>query len=122
MSAGRTLPGFLGVAASPSRTPGRASYGCLLALLMLSGCSGGPSSGDVKSAMQDASSALLGERMAPVFEEITNLNCKEAEGKPGYVCSFNATSFSPMTKSKSTQLLELRFVQTNSKWMAMNDK
>jgi hypothetical protein len=92
-----------------------------VAFLVLCGCSGGPSSGDVKSAMQAASTALLGDRMAPVFEEIKNLNCKEAGGKSGYVCSFNATSFSPMTKSRSTQFLELRFVQNNSQWVAMND-
>jgi hypothetical protein len=60
--------------------------------------------------------------MAPVVEDITNLNCKEAEGTPGYVCSFNATSFSPMTKSRSSQFLELRFVQNHSEWVAMNDK
>jgi hypothetical protein len=100
----------------------RIKYACVSLCLLLGGCFGGPSSDDVKSAMQEVSTALLGSRMAPTFEDISNLSCKEANGKPGYLCSFNATSYSPMTKSRSAQYVEARFVQNNSKWVAMNDK
>jgi hypothetical protein len=121
--AGRTLTAFHRIAFFPAVfAPICARYGGVLSFLLLSGCSGGPSGDDIKATLQEASTALLGSRMASTFEQVTNVNCKEAQGKPGYICSFNATSFSKMMNSRSSQVGEARFVQNNSKWVMMADK
>ena len=111
MSAGRTLAGF-------RKAP---KYLCMAALLALCGCSGGPSSSDIQTALQEASDAVFGRQMATV-EKISDVDCKEAQGKPGFICAFNATSFSKLMNSRSSQVGEARFVQQGSKWVAMNDK
>jgi hypothetical protein len=89
--------------------------------LLLGGCSSGPSGGDIKTALQEISIAILRDRMAPVFADVTDVACNEAQGKPGFICSFNATSVDKMTKSRSSQVSEARLVQNNSKWVVMRD-
>ena len=101
----------------------RARYGCLLAFLMLCGCSGGPSSADVKKALQESYTGIQNPNVVrqTVVEEITNLNCKEDYGNPGHIqtfmCSFNVTSFSPLTRNRSTQPDRKRFVWAGTEWV-----
>jgi hypothetical protein len=98
--------------------PAAAKYGSFSLFLLLCGC-GGPGSSDVKSALQDAASSLFGG-MATI-EEVTDVDCKNAQGKPGFVCSFKVTAFNKALNSRSSQVTEARFVQNGSKWAIMND-
>jgi hypothetical protein len=99
--------------------PAAVKYACFSALLLLCGC-GGPSASDIKSALQDAASSVFGG-MATV-EDVSDVNCKDAQGKPGFVCSFKITAFNNALKSRNSQVTEARFVQNGSKWVAMNDR
>ncbi len=81
---------------------------------------GGPSASDVKSALQDVASSLFGG-MATI-EDVSDVDCKDAQGKPGFICSFKVTAFNKALNSRNSQVTEGRFVQNNSKWVMMQDR
>ncbi|MEJ0051706.1 MAG: hypothetical protein WDN02_10980 [Methylovirgula sp.] len=90
---------------------------CLPAFLILSACSSGPSSDDIKSAMQNGMNQLLGP-MAPTYNDISDVDCKEAVGEPGYVCSFTQ-KLTMKNGLPATQVLQKRFIQQGSNWVVM---
>jgi hypothetical protein len=93
-------------------------YGLLALLLLLSGCSDGPSAGDIKAAIQRAAPLLMGASMVTI-EDVSNVDCKEAQGKPGYVCSYTVTAFILALKQRITNVFEGRFVKTENGWNLM---
>jgi hypothetical protein len=115
MSAGRTLPGLCN---APTLL-------CMSALLILGvtlgACSRGPSAGDIQATLQTTANGLFG-KMASKIENVSDVDCKEAQGKPGYVCSFKVTTFSNLMNTRDSEVLEARFVQNDSTWIMMSDK
>jgi len=110
MIAGRTLSALL------------IRYCCLLACLMIAGCSGSPpSSDDIKAALEDGSKVNLKE-LAPIIGSVTDVSCNTAQGKPGFICSFKVAFFNKLSNSQSSKAMEARFVQQDSKWMLIDDK
>ena len=99
----------------------RVRYCCVLACLLLGNCSGGPpSSGDIKAALEESAKAELKER-APIIESVTDVDCKEAQGKPGFICSFTIAFSSKWTNNKSSKI-NARLVQQGFGWVMMEDK
>ncbi|WP_158922805.1 hypothetical protein [Acidisphaera sp. S103] len=91
----------------------------LLLILTLSGCSSGPSADEIKTAMQDYADAQVG-RGAVVFEEISNVSCKEVQNKPGYFCSFSLTSLTKLkvgTSRVTNPNASAQFTKTDNKWV-----
>lgn len=107
----------------------------LSALFFLSGCSDGPSSEDIKSAMMhefDKASAemdqmdqLLGGEgflsgMASIqVHDIIVHECKKAKEKPGYNCTVEVDATTPMT-GRNQAVETVRFVETDRGWIAVN--
>jgi hypothetical protein len=110
MIAARTLTAFK-----------RLRYGAPLVLLMFCGFTSEPTSSNIKAAIQAFADGLSGDR-APIFEEVAEVACKEAQGKPGYFCSFKATSFNKTTNTRSSRTMEGRFIQQDTKWRVTYDR
>lgn len=101
---------------------GAPAFISMSALLILGGCSREPSAGDIQAALQATANGLFGPKLASKVESVSDVDCKEAQGKPGYICSFKVTSFNNFMNSHASEVLELRFVQNDSTWVIMNDK
>ena len=95
-------------------------YGVLALLFMLSGCANGPSADDIKAALQRALTFLMGSGKVTV-EAVSNVDCKEAQGKPGYVCSYSATTFNKLLNQRGTSASEGRFVKDGDNWNLMQN-
>jgi hypothetical protein len=90
----------------------------LLLILALSGCSSGPSADEIKTAMQEYADAHI--KGAVVFEEISNVSCKEVQNKPGYLCTFSATfseKHNDGVTRKTNPEAGAQFTKTDSKWV-----
>ena len=103
---------------------GAPTYICMSALLILGGCSRGPSASDIQAALEAATNSLFGNLASKIakIESVSDVDCKEAQGQPGYTCSFTVTSFDPVLKAPASRVLEARFVQNNSTWVIMSDR
>jgi len=89
----------------------------LVAALTLTGCSGEPGAGDMKQALETAMKGNpIGAAMFGGFEDFEKVGCKEAEGKPGYVCDFKATV--TVLGQKSSNSGTARFVKGDNGWVA----
>lgn len=87
------------------------------AVLALTGCSGEPSSTDMKQALESAMKANpIVAAMFGGFEEFEKIACKEAEGKPGFVCDYKATT--TVMGQKTTSNGTARFTQGKNGWEA----
>jgi hypothetical protein len=105
MSAGRILSGRCAPA-----------YMGMSALLILCGCSSGPSAADIQEALQASWDLLFGPHVATV-ESISDVRCKELQDEPGYACAFRVASFSKLTNAHTSLVTEGRFVEDGSKWV-----
>jgi hypothetical protein len=121
MIAGRTLTAHRRIArsilrATPRENPRqrivqRLRHFSMLAFLALGGCGGGPSVGDIKAALEEYYSSHA------ILEEIKDVNCKEAVGAPGFVCTYDAVIADRRIPSLRNHVPDARFVQRNSKWV-----
>lgn len=98
----------------------KTKHGWLAALLLLASCSGGPSASDIKAALQRVADAVMGAGIITI-ESVSSVDCKEAQGKPGYVCSYSVTGFNKIMNNQATQTAEGRFVEANGQWQFMKD-
>jgi hypothetical protein len=89
------------------------------ALLILCGCSSGPSAADIQNAIQASWDMLFGPHVATV-ESISDVRCKELQDEPGYACVFRVASFSKLTNAHTSLVTQGRFVENNSTWVLMN--
>jgi hypothetical protein len=100
----------------------------LLIGLPLVGCGdSGPGAGDIKAAINNFLDGLFGpasplnNHMAA--REIKDVSCSSAQGKPGYVCTYDLVVFDPGKNALQDQGKKTaRFVKDNDKWAMMKDK
>jgi len=92
----------------------------LASLLALTGCSGEPSEADMKISLEAVmkSNPIMASLFSG-FDEFEKLGCKEAEGKPGYVCDYRATT--TVMGQKNTSNASARFVEGDSGWQAQQN-
>ncbi len=87
------------------------------AILTLTGCSGEPNADDMKTSLESAMKANpILAAMFSGFEDFEKVACKEAEGKPGYVCDYKATH--TIMGQKTTAPGTARFVEGDNGWEA----
>jgi len=86
----------------------------LACLVFVSGCAGGPSESEMKTALEKASAATMFK-----FEVlmVKNLGCQK-DGA-GHTCDVEVETNSPMV-GKSRKATKLRFVKTGSGWQVTN--
>lgn len=89
--------------------------------LLLTGCSGGPSTGDVEQALQAATDqmaqemAQMGMPAEDVSFDVHSRNCAEVDGGRAYDCTIEAT-LSDGRGNTEEIVDEIRMVEGNNGW------
>ncbi len=99
-------------------------------VLLLAGCSGGPSEAEIQKAFGESLAASLsmfaafsGEASAAPAANVKSVDshgCERANGKPGYNCTFTVEIELPNGQSMKRQETT-RFVQGERGWFAASD-
>lgn len=95
--------------------------------MFLAGCDSGPTADDIKSALNNFLDGAFGP-YSPlnnhmVVKDVKDVSCSAAEGKPGYVCSYDLVVLNPgKTANEDQGKKTARFVKDNDKWAMMRDK
>lgn len=102
----------------------------IVAGLLLAGCSGRPSESDIQKAYSESLNASLAlfaafggrEAAAPAtsVKSVDSHGCERANGKPGYICTFNLEIELPTGQLMNAQETS-RFVRGDRGWVVAAD-
>lgn len=104
----------------------------LLAILFalfaaVTGCSSGPSEGDIRAALEresEETAAFIGgknkDRMKTQIHSVKIIGCKEAKDSTGFYCDYELDMTAPMFGRHKGPTRDL-FLKTDSGWVRMAD-
>ena len=98
-------------------------FSMLCTMLLLAGCSSGPSDEDIRAALQPQLDALnqiaagTGERAE--LHSVKSLGCEKAKEGQGFICDVEADISRPMLGRAKT-VSQARFIKTDDGWRMVN--
>jgi hypothetical protein len=90
-----------------------------LVLAFAGACSDQPSRSQIKKAVQEQMDSPMGKAINGgdvTVEDVSNLNCVQAAGKPGYICSYDVVIVHKKGGRRDVGPAEARFVKSSGGW------
>ena len=103
-----------------SHTRSATAISSLLLALVLAGCSGEPSSGDIEEVVKadmDKANQQMPEGMKAELHSVKKISCVEAKESAGYNCDVEIDVTAPMV-GRNKSVGQIRMVKGSDGWVA----